>query len=103
MIWKSEITHKNSILFCASQKGNRGSKSSFFEQGLNNISLEEKSENLKRISVSLKPPPAPSSTVSPVHTPCSSDESQFKNPFNTENKEASDAVDDDFGDFQAAG
>ncbi|ONK70023.1 uncharacterized protein A4U43_C05F29440 [Asparagus officinalis] len=100
-------------------KGSRGIKSSFFAQGLNNLSLDEKAR-VKEGTICLKPPPPPPGPLSPV-TPIN--RSPFNSPQSTSStlsstsieavsedsqspmKETSsqEVVEDDFGDFQAAG
>ncbi|CAI9089259.1 OLC1v1023800C1 [Oldenlandia corymbosa var. corymbosa] len=105
-------------------KSGRGTKSKFFEQGLNNLSIEEKSSPKESV-ISLKPPPPPPASVSPVVSPKKSDEGFPSKPSFKESSEiqasvspkeeskeslssqdhqvAQDIPDDDFGDFQAAG
>ncbi|KAL6615582.1 hypothetical protein ACP70R_037852 [Stipagrostis hirtigluma subsp. patula] len=103
-------------------------KSAFFEQGLNKLSMNEKS-NSKEAPVSLKLPPPPPSPVSPTDSGISA--SPFKAEFPPQEQPAADTVgtpdalppkavdapeqpaaaekidqetaDEDFGDFQAAG
>ncbi|KAL6842553.1 hypothetical protein ACP4OV_027397 [Aristida adscensionis] len=102
-------------------------KSAFFEQGLNKLSMNEK-PNTKEAPVSLKLPPPPPSPVSPTDSGISA--SPFKAEFPPQEQPAADTVtagalppkvdnapeqpaaaekidqetvDDDFGDFQAAG
>uniref|UniRef100_A0A0A9FX78 Uncharacterized protein n=1 Tax=Arundo donax TaxID=35708 RepID=A0A0A9FX78_ARUDO len=103
-------------------------KSAFFEQGLNKLSMNEKA-NSKEAPVSLKLPPPPPSPVSPTDSGVAA--SPFKAEFPPQEQPASDTVgtanaapskaelapeqpaaaeevdqetvDDDFGDFQAAG
>ncbi|KAJ4849270.1 hypothetical protein Tsubulata_018527 [Turnera subulata] len=93
-------------------------KSRFFEQGLNNLSIEEKGErkDRKEVLLSIKPPPPPSACVSPSTSALNSPSSlppkisldvtppkkgiEEQNLSGKESKE--DVVDDDFGDFQAA-
>lgn len=105
------------------QKSGRSIRSKFFEQGLSNLSLEEKGTK-KEAAISIIPPPPPSSSVSPVVSPHRSpselpsklslretseslssippkEESEESDP--PENQSAQDTPDDDFGDFQAAG
>ncbi|XP_058095639.1 uncharacterized protein At1g03900-like isoform X2 [Magnolia sinica] len=104
-------------------KGSRSSKSTFFEQGLNNLSLEEKA-NMKEPTICLKPPPPPPAPLSPVGTaqkapvnfpsnfslqgttddsdPHGPKECQSKEPSSQEDKNSQDTVEDDFGDFQVA-
>ncbi|CAO2183334.1 unnamed protein product, partial [Urochloa humidicola] len=100
-------------------------KSAFFEQGLNKLSVSEKT-NSKEAPVSLKLPPPPHSPVSPTDSgvaaspfkaefppqepaaaePASAPPSEAKlspeQPASAE-KVVQETVDDDFGDFQAAG
>ncbi|CAA7402606.1 unnamed protein product [Spirodela intermedia] len=83
-------------------KGNRSPKSTISE-AINSLSLEESSTS-KPASVSLKPPPPPPAPVSPVGTsekPNSTVDPHPKEPSPGQKSEA-DAVEDDFGDFQAA-
>jgi adaptin ear-binding coat-associated protein 1/2 len=105
-------------------------KSAFFEQGLNKVSVSEKASS-KESSVSLKLPPPPPSPVSPTDSGVAT--SPFKVEFPPQEQPAADTastartpappsktvpaprqpaaaeksdqetVDDDFGDFQAAG
>ncbi|KAF8676031.1 hypothetical protein HU200_047535 [Digitaria exilis] len=102
-------------------------KSAFFEQGLNKLSVSEKT-NSKEAPVSLKLPPPPPSPVSPTDSGVAA--SPFKAEFPPQEPAAEPAsaastlpskaklspaqpvaaekaeqetVDDDFGDFQAAG
>ncbi|KAF8391238.1 hypothetical protein HHK36_023540 [Tetracentron sinense] len=105
-------------------KGGRSVKSAFFEQGLNNLSLDEKT-NPKEPTITLKPPPPPPSPLSPVNavhrSPSnlpshfslegatkdealhSTKEDQAKEPSSPENQLPRDTPEDDFGDFQTAG
>uniref|UniRef100_A0A1D1Y749 Adaptin ear-binding coat-associated protein 2 n=1 Tax=Anthurium amnicola TaxID=1678845 RepID=A0A1D1Y749_9ARAE len=85
-------------------KGNCGSKSTVSEQDISNISLEESSKT-KLATVSLKPPPPPPAAVSSVNSvqiPNSTVDLQSKEPSSGSRNET-DTVEDDFGDFQAAG
>lgn len=91
-------------------------KSKFFEQGPNNSS-EEKSGGKESVPC-IKLPPPPSSPGSPVATPQKSpstsptkftlektaeeENSKTEHGNSPENESTQDAVDDDFGDFQAA-
>lgn len=98
-------------------------RSKFFEQGLNNISLEDKG-NGKEPIICLKPPPPPlaplspsvSNPNSPVLSPKSfslEEHSEDKSSVSLQtksrisptqgNESSQDIPDDDFGDFQAAG
>ncbi|KAL5793638.1 hypothetical protein ACOSP7_002232 [Xanthoceras sorbifolium] len=98
-------------------------KSKFFEQGLNNLSLEDKS-NQKEPVICIKPPPPPPGSVSAITTvqksPSNSPQSlspggtskveaqdstkeDSKEQHSSENQSTQDIPDDDFGDFQAAG
>ncbi|CAL5336839.1 uncharacterized protein At1g03900 [Camellia sinensis] len=100
----------------------RSVRSKFFEQGLNNLSLEEKG-NPKVSAICIKPlppPPAPLSPVvgaakSPSDPPSSlslegtpddkgsaSLTEQSKETHSRQNQSAHDIPDDDFGDFQTA-
>lgn len=113
----------NSFTLCFwFQTGGRGVRSKFFEQGLNNISVEEKG-NGKEPVICLKPPPPPlaplSPSVSAANSPTKSptklsmeesskdkslgSEAQLKEAPTPENQSSQDIPDDDFGDFQAAG
>ncbi|KAK6919718.1 NECAP, PHear domain, partial [Dillenia turbinata] len=105
-------------------KSGSGLKSKTLEQGVSNISLEEKG-NMKEPLLSIKPPPPPPGPLSPASTAQSSPPnlpSNFKLDGDSKDKEASDPAklrpensgslenqgtedipDDDFGDFQAAG
>ncbi|XP_044465585.1 uncharacterized protein At1g03900 [Mangifera indica] len=98
-------------------------KSKFFEQGMNNLSLEDKGDG-KEPKIFLKPPPPPPSPLSPSSTvqefpsffppdlslegaskgdtPGSAKEDSEKQ-HSSENQSTQDIADDDFGDFQAAG
>lgn len=102
-------------------------KSKFFEQGLNNLSLEDKSTG-QETSIGIKlppPPPGPVSPgpISPVVAPekspsapvskfsleesspvkeSESEKGQAKLSVSAEKKITQDIPDDDFGDFQAA-
>ncbi|KAE9456039.1 hypothetical protein C3L33_12038, partial [Rhododendron williamsianum] len=95
------------------QLKNKSGQSKFFEQGLNNLSLEEKA-NQKVPAIAIKPPPAPLSPVTTVKSPSdlpsslsldktSGNREQSKEEHSLENQTAPDLPDDDFGDFQAAG
>lgn len=98
-------------------------KSKFFEQGLNNLSLEEKA-NRKDSTILIKPPPPPPAPLSPVDTAARSppvSPSKLSLEQSAETKESAtakeqthksesvkdqgpqDVEDEDFGDFQAAG
>ncbi|RWR97468.1 Adaptin ear-binding coat-associated protein 1 NECAP-1 [Cinnamomum micranthum f. kanehirae] len=103
-------------------KSTRSSKSKFFEQGLNNLSLNEKGP--KEPTICLKPPPPPPGPLSPViaaqrppadlpsnlilertngsNAPHTTKESQSIEQFSKEDRSSDDAIEDDFGDFQAA-
>ncbi|XP_027170402.1 uncharacterized protein LOC113770204 [Coffea eugenioides] len=101
-------------------KSGRSSGSKFFEQGLNDLSLEEKGSKKEPV-ISIKPPPAPlSPVVSPKTSPSElpsklslkessaaedsvSPQEQSKELEPPENQNTQDIPDDDFGDFQAAG
>ncbi|KAJ6975673.1 hypothetical protein NC653_031489 [Populus alba x Populus x berolinensis] len=102
----------------------RGSvKSKIFEQGLNNLSLEENSDR-KEPLLSIRPPPPPPAPLSPAtsvqnspsnlppkitlegtsteKSPClTKDEAEQQHL--PDNETSQDIQDDDFGDFQAAG
>lgn len=102
--------------FGVKQKSGQSAKSKFFEQGVNNLSLENKG-NQKELKVCIKPPPAPLSPVSPVKRSPSNSPTKFslegpskheapelrKDADLSENQSTQDVPDDDFGDFQAAG
>jgi len=103
-------------------KSTRSSKSDFFEQGLNNLSFNEKGP--KEPIICLKPPPPPPGPLSPViaaqrppadlpsnvslertngsNAPHSTKESQSIEQLSKEDRSSDDAIEDDFGDFQAA-
>lgn len=103
------------------QKSGRGIRSKFFEQGLNNLSLEEKGNTKKEAAISIIPPPPPSSSVSPVISPHHSPSElpsklsleeeplESTSSISPKKKESDspeknqDTPEDDFGDFQAAG
>lgn len=104
------------VLQIKNKVGSGGIKSKFFEQGLNNLSLEEKG-NQKESPVLLKPPPPPPTPIataenSPTGSPhklsldqisaARTIECQSGTP-ETESIKPPVAEDDDFGDFQAAG
>ncbi|CAI0557135.1 unnamed protein product [Linum tenue] len=96
----------------------RGFKSQFFEQGLNNLSLEEKAGSKEPI-LSIRPPPPPPGPLSPVRamaiTPTNSPPKLNLDTSTTTKEEGKvlqsqgkmesiqENFDDDFGDFQAAG
>ncbi|KAK6919175.1 NECAP, PHear domain [Dillenia turbinata] len=112
------------LLLQINNKSGSGLKSKPLEQGVSNISLEEKG-NRKEPLLSIKPPPPPPGPLSPATTARSSQPnfpSNFKldgdsedkelshfaklgpeNSGSLENQRAEDIPDDDFGDFQAAG
>lgn len=105
----TSILNRLSIFWCQQKSG----QSKFFEQGLNNLSLEEKA-NQKVPAIAIKPPPAPLSPVTTVKSPSdlpsslsldktSGNREQSKEEHSLENQTAPDLPDDDFGDFQAAG
>lgn len=95
-------------------------KSKFFEQGANNSS-EEKSERKESIPcIKLPPPPSPGSPATPQKSPTDSPtklslekstevetskivKEETEHEKSPENQSTQDVVDDDFGDFQAAG
>ncbi|GFY99009.1 hypothetical protein Acr_13g0004100 [Actinidia rufa] len=99
-------------------------QSKFFDQGLNNLSLEEKGDQ-KMSTIGIKPPPPAPGPLSPAATAVKSpsgtpsnlslDETcedkgsgslkeQSKEPQSSlGNQTAQDVPDDDFGDFQTAG
>lgn len=87
---------------CVRQKGNRSPRSTISE-ALNSVSLEESSTS-KPASVSLKPPPPPPAPVSPVGASEKSNSAVDPHPKEPSpgDKSEPDAVEDDFGDFQAA-
>lgn len=95
-------------------KGSGSIKSKFFEQGLNNLSVEDK--NNKETSLKLPPPPpSPLSPVraaekAPLRLPSKlslEESSEVKESESEKNssieRSPEDIPDDDFGDFQAAG
>ena len=121
--WYVNLSLHHVILFKPSfyqQKSGRSSGSKFFEQGLNDLSLEEKGSKKEPV-ISIKPPPAPlSPVVSPKTSPSElpsklslkessaaedsvSPQEQSKELEPPENQNTQDIPDDDFGDFQAAG
>lgn len=105
------------------QKGSGSIKSKFFEQGLNNLSLDEKSKGAESPKGMLLPPPPPaplspaaSPEKSPIESPTNlslekssqakaseSIKDQRTDSKSPENENTQDIPDDDFGDFQAAG
>jgi adaptin ear-binding coat-associated protein 1/2 len=117
------------LLFLQKETGPK-TKSAFFEQGLNKVSVSENASS-KESPVSLKLPPPPPSPVSPTDSGVAA--SPFKVEFPPQEQLAADTtstagtppskavpapeqqtaaekgegdqetVDDDFGDFQAAG
>uniref|UniRef100_A0A7C9A5B8 NECAP PHear domain-containing protein n=1 Tax=Opuntia streptacantha TaxID=393608 RepID=A0A7C9A5B8_OPUST len=88
------------------------------EQGVNDLSLSDKNKP-KETLLSIKPPPPPPATLSPTagspRTPTSPNlsskinvkavqkDSRNQQPEEIENQSSEDVLDDDFGDFQAAG
>ncbi|XP_011038202.1 PREDICTED: uncharacterized protein At1g03900-like [Populus euphratica] len=103
----------------------RGSvKSKIFEQGLNNLSLEENSGR-KEPLLSIRPPPPPPAPLSPAtsvqnspsnlppkitlegtsteKSPCLTKDEAEQQQHLPDNESSQDIQDDDFGDFQAAG
>lgn len=104
-------------------QGGRSVRSKFFEQGLNNLSLEEKNNKKEPPVICIKPPPPPPGPLSPAVTSGKSssefpsklsleatskdhpagpmDEQREQHPVNKQSPQ--DIPDDDFGDFQAAG
>ncbi|XP_042477667.1 uncharacterized protein LOC122059026 [Macadamia integrifolia] len=108
------------VLQIKNPKGGRTVKSTFFEQDLNNLSLDEK-ESRRESMICLKPPPPPPAPLSPVNVvrsnsnvppnSClegtnkeevlhSSEEHQPKEPYSLESPQ--EIPEDDFGDFQTA-
>ncbi|XP_022864706.1 uncharacterized protein At1g03900 isoform X4 [Olea europaea var. sylvestris] len=104
-------------------KGSGNIKSKFFEQGLNNLSLEDKGTK-RESTVGIKLPPPPSAPLSPAVTAQNSplgsppkftlnetskadasepEKEQPKGSGSYEAQNLQDIPDDDFGDFQAAG
>lgn len=98
-------------------------KSKFFEQGLNNLSLDDKG-NRKEPVICIKPPPPPPASLSPSSaapkslsisprnpsaernskdTPPDSPKEDSEEQLSPEYQSTRDVPDDDFGDFQAAG
>lgn len=107
------------------QKSSGLVKSKFFEQGLNNLILDDKG-NGKEPVICLKPPPPPPAPLSPVaaavqksplnspqklslegtskdESPDSTKEISKEEEHSPEKETTQDMPDDDFGDFQAAG
>ncbi|KAJ4977000.1 hypothetical protein NE237_002106 [Protea cynaroides] len=114
---------KTLVLQIKKPTGGRTVESTFFEQGLNSLSLDEKA-NRKESMICLKPPPPPPAPLSPVKTfqsspnvpsHCSfegnnnkdevlhSTEDQSKGSSSHENQTSQHIPEDDFGDFQTAG
>ncbi|XP_043700764.1 uncharacterized protein LOC122651444 [Telopea speciosissima] len=107
------------VLQIKNPKGGRTVNSTFFEQGLNNLSLDEKA-NRRESTICLKPPPPPLAPLSPVNVGQSypvpsnfslegtkkdevlhsSEDHQSKEPYSLESPQ--DIPEDDFGDFQTA-
>ncbi|CAI9757251.1 unnamed protein product [Fraxinus pennsylvanica] len=104
-------------------KGSGNLKTKFFEQGLNNLSLDDKGTK-KESAGGMKLPPPPSAPLSPAVTAQNSpsgsptkfsleetSKDDLSNPKKEQPKESGshqsqnlqDIPDDDFGDFQAAG
>ncbi|OVA09198.1 Adaptin ear-binding coat-associated protein 1 NECAP-1 [Macleaya cordata] len=114
------------IVLQLKNKGGSSVKSRFFEQGLNNLSLEDKTTKKEPSMICLKPPPPPPAPLSPVNAVQKSPQ-KFPTNFSLEgttkdeaslhstkehkstessspvNQCSEDAPEDDFGDFQAAG
>ncbi|KAL8031588.1 hypothetical protein ABFX02_13G035700 [Erythranthe guttata] len=108
------------VLQLKNKSSGGGIKSKFFEQGFNNLSLEDNKTKNGETSVSIKLPPPPPGPLSPVISPEKSfsentpklrldekKESESEKNLSEESessrkKEAQDIPDDDFGDFQAA-
>ncbi|XP_010277761.1 PREDICTED: uncharacterized protein At1g03900 [Nelumbo nucifera] len=107
------------VLKIKNKKGSRRVRSAFFDQGLNNLSLDDKT-NKKDPMICLKPPPPPAATVSPVNSEQMSPgslssnltlegttQTEFmhsrKEQPNHQSQISEDTAEDDFGDFQAAG
>lgn len=105
------------------QNSGRSTGSKFFEQGLNNLSLEEKGTQKEPV-ISIIPPPPPPAPLSPVVSPKKypaellsklsfketsevkdsiAPKEQSKESASPESQNIQDVPDDDFGDFQAAG
>ncbi|XP_057509414.1 uncharacterized protein At1g03900-like isoform X1 [Actinidia eriantha] len=115
---------KDGVTLVLRLKNQTSGRSKFFEQGLNNLSLEEKGDQ-KMSTIGIKPPPPPPGPLSPAATAVKSpsgtpsnlslDETcedkgsgslkeQSKEPQSSlENQTAQDVPDNDFGDFQTAG
>nr|XP_009405580.2 PREDICTED: uncharacterized protein At1g03900 isoform X1 [Musa acuminata subsp. malaccensis] len=100
-------------------KGGQKVKSACLEQSLNNLSLDGKTKTQEG-SICLKPPPPPPAPLSPVKPaerssftsePSTTEDTELHSKVELSPKETSkniessaqNAIDDDFGDFQAAG
>lgn len=101
------------------QKGGQKVKSACLEQSLNNLSLDGTTKT-KEGSICLKPPPPPPAPLSPVKPaerssftsePSTTEDTESHSKVELSPKETSkniessaqNVIDDDFGDFQAAG
>ncbi|GFY99008.1 adaptin ear-binding coat-associated protein 1 NECAP-1 [Actinidia rufa] len=115
---------KDGVTLVLRLKNQTSGQSKFFDQGLNNLSLEEKGDQ-KMSTIGIKPPPPAPGPLSPAATAVKSpsgtpsnlslDETcedkgsgslkeQSKEPQSSlGNQTAQDVPDDDFGDFQTAG
>lgn len=91
------------VLQIKSKPARGSTKSAFFQQGLNNLPLEEKACATKQGTTPLKPPPPPPTVVSPVETSPQGSHFAGEQPQSCDAKNSLENVDDDFGDFQAAG
>ncbi|GLT94006.1 hypothetical protein SLE2022_117690 [Rubroshorea leprosula] len=99
-------------------KGGSSAKSKILEQGISNLSIEDKGKQ-KEAVISIKPPPPPPTPLSPAstvekasnnfsqkHSEGASSEGGTKpkqEDRSLESQSTEDIPDDDFGDFQAAG
>ncbi|KAL5573728.1 hypothetical protein UlMin_023325 [Ulmus minor] len=109
------------VLQLKNSKSGQSVKSKFFQQGANDLSLEDKGQQ-KELKISIKPPPpppAPLSPVSPQKSPSIAppnlnlggaskhDDSEATKEDVKEDAHSSESTqdipDDDFGDFQTAG
>lgn len=102
------------VLQLKNKSGSGDRRSKFFDQGLNNLSLEEKSNKHAGV-ISIRPPPPPGGRLSPVVSPKmpplelpsklileNSAKEESSESTAPEKESEKDIVDDDFGDFQTA-